>query len=149
MTAETHRRPNSFVRRTAAAQATLDRFKDKPFKWGTRDCGRLVAFHLRQLGYKVKLPPSGSYGTLLGAKKTLKALGFASVPAALDSYGLERIAPAETVVGDIIQWPSENELAALAVVMGNGRVIAYHPHAEGAAVMELLEFVAAWRANPA
>jgi hypothetical protein len=136
------------VRRRDAAQATLDKFKDKPFKWGVRDCSRMVAFHLRQLGYKVKLPPSGSYGTLLGAKRALKAAGFATVPEAIDAIGLERIAPAFATTGDLMEWPSENELAALGVVLGNGRMVAYHPNAAGAVVLQPIECIGAWRAVP-
>ncbi|RSU58927.1 hypothetical protein BRX36_19880 [Sphingomonas sp. S-NIH.Pt1_0416] len=139
---------NPLVRRADAAQATLDRFKDKPFQWGTRDCARMVAAHLRSLGYKVKLPPSGSYRSIRSATKALTAAGFDTVGAALDAMGLERIAPVATIVGDIIEWPSENNLAALGVVMGNGRMLAYHPDAAGAVIVQPVEFVAAWRVEP-
>lgn len=133
------------VRRRDAAQATLDKFQGQPFKWGVRDCARLAAFHLRLMGYQVKMPPSGSYGSLLGARKALAKAGYDDLPAALDALGLRRIPPAAAAVGDLIQWPSENELAALGVVLGNGRMLAYHPEAKGAAVLQPVQFVAAWR----
>ena len=136
------------IRRAKAAQATLDKFKDRPFAWGVRDCARLVAFHLRLCGYQVKLPPSGSYRTLLGARKALAKAGYGSIPEALDAFELDRITPAGAVAGDIIQWPSENDLAALGVALGNGRIVAYHPDAIGATILQPIETIAAWRVHP-
>lgn len=112
---------------------------------GTSDCVRMVASHLRLLGHKVKLPASGSYRTVNSAVKALKARGFASVAEALDDMGLERIAPAAAVVGDIVMMPGVDQLGALTVSVGNGRVIGYHDDAVGATVMQPLEFTAAWR----
>jgi hypothetical protein len=137
--------PHPMVNRVAAAQATLDRYKDIPFEWGRFDCARMVAHLLRQAGYRPNLSAGGAYRSLFGAKKALKKAGFDTLAEALDSLGLERISPAACVAGDIIQWPSENELAALGVALGNGRMIAYHPDASGAVVLQPVEFVAAWR----
>ena len=60
------------LQRVAAAQATLDRFKARPFRFGTNDCARMVAFHLKQLGLRVRLAKAGSYRSTLGA--TLQAI---------------------------------------------------------------------------
>lgn len=136
------------TRRRDAAQATLDKFRDQPFKWGVRDCSRVVAHHLRLMGHSVRLPPAGSYGSLLGAKRKLRDAGYASLAEALDAMGFERIAPAAALVGDIIQWPSETELDALAVMLTNGRIAAYHQDALGLAVLQPVEFIAAWRVEP-
>ena len=46
---------HEMVRRRDAAQATLDRFRDRPLRFGAQDCVRLVAFHLRQLGHRPAL----------------------------------------------------------------------------------------------
>lgn len=135
----------AMVRRVAAAQATLDRFKDRPLKLGYEDCVRMTAFLLRRLGRRVKLPPAGSYRTIKGAKKALQARGFADLGAAIDSFGFERIAPAAAIVGDVLMLPAENELGALTVALGNGRVLGYHPDSLGAAVLQPLLFDAAWR----
>lgn len=133
------------VRRRDAAQATLDRFKDRPLKLGRDDCVRMIAFHLRKLGYSVKLPPSGAYGTIRGALKELKARGFDNLGAAIDALGLERIAPASAIVGDILMLPSADGLGALHIALGNGRTVAYHEDLIGAGVLQPLEFIAAWR----
>jgi hypothetical protein len=136
-------------RRVAAAQATLDRFKDRPLKLGRDDCVRMVAFHLRKLGHKVVLPASGSYGTLRSALKELKTRGFASLADALDGMGFERIAPAAAAAGDVLMLPAVDQLGSLVVALGNGRVVGYHEDARGAAVLQPVEFVAAWRVGAA
>ena len=135
-------------RRVAVTQATVDRFKDQPFKWGKNDCGRMVAFHLRKLGYGMKMAKAGSYSSALGARRALKRLGFTDVLEAVDSYGLARIAPAAVVVGDIVALPGDSNMGALAVSVGNGRVLAYHEDADGATIVQPVEFLAAWRAEP-
>lgn len=133
------------VARAEAAQATLDRFKDDPFRYGVRDCVRMIAMHLRKLGYRMKLPPSGSYRSYRSALRQLRALGHDSLAAAMDDIGLERIAPAEAIVGDILELPSDNPIGALAIAMGNGRALGYHEDAAGAVVVQPLQITAAWR----
>ncbi len=134
------------VRRTAAAQKTLDAWSKRPMRLGTSDCVRMVASHLRLLGHQVKLPPSGSYRTVNSARKALRAAGHDSLDAALDAMELERIAPAAAIVGDIISLPAVDHLGALTVCLGNGRVVGYHEDAVAATVLQPVEFVSAWRA---
>lgn len=135
-------------RRVKAAQATLDRFKDHPFAFGKNDCARLVAFHLRKLGYRPSLAKAGSYKTALSARAALKRAGYESLADALDGLGLPRIPPAAAVVGDVLQIPAVDAFGALAVAMGNGRVLGYHQDTVSAVVMQPLAFEAAWRVVP-
>lgn len=139
----------TLVRKRDAAQKILNAWSKRPLRLGTSDCVRMIAAHLRLLGYRVKLPPSGSYRTVASATKALKTAGFASVGEALDDLGLKRIAPAATVAGDIIQIPAVDDLGAFAVVLGNGRVAGYHEEVGGGVlVVQPVEFVAAWRVLP-
>jgi hypothetical protein len=131
--------------KAVAAQKTLDAWRPRPMKLGTADCVRMTASHLRLFKFQVKLPPSGSYRTVNSALKALRAAGYDSLGSALDAMGLERIAPAAAIVGDIIAMPAEDQLGALSICLGNGRVLGYHPEANGAAVLQPLEFEAAWR----
>ena len=131
--------------KVAAAQATLDRFKDVPFAFGSSDCAKLVAFHLRQLGYRPGMSKAGKYTTAVGARAALKRLGVKSIAEKLDAIGLERIAPAAVVAGDIVQGASGDEFAALGVVLGNGRLVGFHEQAAGAAVLQIIDIAAAWR----
>lgn len=139
------------VRRVTAAQATLDRWKDVPFQWGKADCATMIAGHLRSLGLKLRIGKAGSYKTALSARAALKRAGFESVAAAMDAHGFVRIPPAAAVVGDILMLsgdPDDNALGfdALSVAMGNGRVLCWHPDAEGAVVCQPppIMLVTAW-----
>lgn len=132
------------VRRVAAAQATLDQFQGRPFAFGSDDCARMVVFHLRQFGLKPRIAKAGSYSTLLGARRALARAGFATLADAVDAQGLLRIPPAAAVVGDLLMMPGVDDFGALAVALGNGRVLGWHEDAEGATVLQPVEFVAAW-----
>lgn len=136
---------HEMVRRVAAAQATLQQFRDKPFKFGDRDCVRMVAAHLRRLGHRVKLPAKGSYASARSALKVLRDRGHDTLADALDAMGLERIPPANALVGDIVQGDSGDALGALGVVLGNGRIVGFHEHAAGATVLQIEKMAAAWR----
>lgn len=127
-----------------AAQATLDKFKDRPFKFGKYDCGQMVRFHLRAVGRPIKSAKAGSYHSLLGAKRALRRLGHESLLDLMDAH-FPRIPPAAAVVGDVIAMPGMEGPGALAVRLTNGRVLCYAEGAEGAIVGQPQEFVAAWR----
>jgi hypothetical protein len=59
----------------------------------------------------------------------------------------ERIAPAAAWPGDLIEIPAEerNPLGCFMVALTNGRAVGYVDGAIGAAVLQPLEYVAAWR----
>jgi hypothetical protein len=133
------------IRRRDAAQKTLNVWSHRPMKLGTSDCVRMTAAHLRLLGYKVRLPNSGSYRTVNSALKALKERGYSSLAAALDDMGLERIAPAAAIVGDVLMLPAVDRLGALVIALGNGRVVGYHEEVATATVLQPIEYEAAWR----
>lgn len=136
------------LRRVAAAQATLDRWQGVAFEWGKADCARLVASHLRLLGIRLRIGKAGSYSSALGATRALRRVGFDTLAAVLDGHGLLRIPPAAAVVGDVLLLPGDPDdnrgFDALAVALGNGRVLAWHPDAPGAVVCQPVQFDAAW-----
>lgn len=134
-------------RRVAAAQTTLDAVKDKPFRLGRNDCARMVAAHLRRAGHPVRLPAGGSYGSVRGAAKALAARGFADLPAAMDAMGFDRIPPAAALPGDVLALPAASPIGCLAVVLSNGRACGFTEDAAGAAVIQPVDYVAAWRVS--
>jgi hypothetical protein len=144
---------HELVVRQRATQTLLDNWKDKSFVLGERDCVRLVADHLRRCGYKIKAPAKGSYRTFFSAIRKLKEAGHDSLSDALDSLGLERVTPAATILGDIIELPGEDDtgersaLGAMTVALGNGRVLGFYD-GHGCVVMQPLEYEAAWRVTP-
>jgi hypothetical protein len=141
---------HELVRRRDAAQDALDYWRPRPWRMGENDCVRMFARHARLLGYVVRIPPARSYRTVKGAKFSLAALGHASLPAAIDALGLPRISPAEALVGDVIQLPGDDDdLPALTIALGNGRVVGWHESVKtGAEVLQPLAFVTAWRLEP-
>lgn len=128
--------------RRDAAQATLLRFDGAAFRWSTNDCTRLAAFHARKMGHKPNMPKSGSYSSLLGAAKALKAAGFDSLTAAVDAMFVQ-IPPATALVGDLVALPGEGGWPALCVYLGNGRVLGFKDGRGG--VLQPHHFVTAWR----
>lgn len=133
------------LRRQRAAQATVDRFRGVPFAYGKNDCARLAAFALRQMGYKPGLAKAGSYSSALGAARALKRLGHDDLASVLDGLGLLRIPPLAALPGDLIMLPGEGPFGgALAMAVGNGRVLSYHEDLDGAEIVQPIEYVAAW-----
>ncbi len=137
------------VRRQKAVKATLDRFGQRPFAWGSADCVKLCAFHLRQLGHTVRLAGAGQYKSAIGAKAALKRKGFESVIEAVDALGLPRIAPAFALIGDIVSLPADDPLGGLCIFAGGDKFAGYH-EAHPALVtmtpsMEALHNAIAWR----
>jgi hypothetical protein len=141
---------NGMVRRATAVAATIRRFDGRPFAFGSVDCVKMAAFHLRAMGHReaLGLAKAGTYRSALSARGALKRAGYDSVPGALDALGFARIAPAEALPGDLIQLAGEHELAALGLVVGNGRVFAFHQDAVGPVLVDAVSVEAAWRITP-
>jgi hypothetical protein len=146
----TDKSEHELILRARAAQAALDTWGAIPLRLGHADCVRMVASHLRNLGWRIKLPPKGSYRTLKTAQKALADAGYASLGSALDAQGLERIAAAFAIMGDIVELESEHGgIGALTIAMGNGRVAGWHPDVKkGIVVMQPHKPLTAWRATP-
>lgn len=128
-----------------AAQACVDRFAGKAYAPGKRDCAILAAHLLHHLGRSVPPMKGARYSTEAGAFKALRRRGFGCLVEAVDSLGLERIAPARAVAGDLVALPSEDSRwgCALTVALGNGRVFGF---IDGVCqAVKPLAFVAAWR----
>ena len=131
------------IQRQIATQATKDRYFGKPFAWGEADCARMAAFHLKAMGWPVKLAGVGAYKTALGAKRALARLGHASLTEAMDAR-FARISPAATLIGDILSLAGDDAFGALVIAVGNGRVLGWHEDAAGAVILQPLTFDAAW-----
>lgn len=137
---------NPLILRQSAAQATIDRFQGLPLQLGKDDCVRMTIFCLKKLGVKVSLLKIGPYKTEIGAARVLKALGFDSITEAVDALGLPRIAPAMCLPGDIMTLKAAGSHdVALAVAVGNGRVLGFWEAAGVCTVFQPLEYDTAWR----
>ena len=110
--------------RVRAAEATIARFSGQTFAWGERDCLRMIAFALRELGHAPPLRDAGRYRTLLGAHRALKRTGHASLDAWVDSWGLLRIPPAAALPGDVLAFESDiPAMPSLALTLSEGRIL--------------------------
>ena len=142
------RRSATLPERAAAAESAIARFSGQPFAWGERDCLRMVAHALRELGHAPPLRTAGRYANLLGAHRALKRTGYATLQEWVDAWGLRRITPATALPADVLALPSEiPAMPALGLVLPGGRVLAYAPELGTAAAVQLLPGIhplAAW-----
>ena len=134
-------------KRSKAAQACIDRFGGRPFDMTKRrDCARLAGHLLHHLDVAVPPLKGARYSTPAGALRAMRRLGFASLVEAVDSLGLERIAPARAVTGDLVALEAgEGDPfgCVLTVSVGNGRVFGFID-GKGQA-LQPHKFITAWR----
>jgi hypothetical protein len=143
---------NPLVKRQRAIAATMERFRGKPFAFGSVDCAKVVAFHLKQLGHKVRLSKAGQYRTLLGAQAALRRLGYDTLSDAMDGHGFARVAPAAALLGDIISYPTDHPIGALGIVINGGNSLCFHADHELLVVLaptaEATRDAVAWSVMP-
>lgn len=136
--------------RRRVAQAAVDKFDGKPLDWVNYDCARITLFVLRQFGWKPRAGAAGRYRTARGAVRHLQSLGHSGLEAALDQMGLDRIAPAAALPGDIVALPGEDvagvAMPALMIALGRGRVLGFLQGRCG--VLQPSHWVTAWRTGP-
>lgn len=136
------------LKRQAATQACMDRYAFKPMEPGRRDCGGLAAHAMHQMGRNARLLNASKHSTMAGAVKYIRKAGFKDLLELMDATGLERIAPAAALPGDIIALASEEGDGfgcSLSVALDNGRVLAFNPLSGLCEPMEPLITVGAWR----
>lgn len=113
-------------RRVAAIEACRERVEGKPYKPGTRDCVKLAGCVMHKMGRRVGLTKGVRYSTEAGALKALKKAGFDDLPSAVAAAGLERIAPAAALPGDLLGFESDDPFGcSIWVNMGNGKALGF------------------------
>lgn len=132
----------TLIERVQATQRTVDVFKGKTFVDGKSDCIQLVVVtHARHMGRRIKVP---RYGDAKSAAEALRTLGFTTLGEAMDHY-FTRIEPVRAMAGDILEMPGANGFSALAVCVGNGRVLGFHESIPHCDVLQPVLVSAAWR----
>lgn len=130
--------------RVAATSKTFDKFNGKPFVLGKTDCARMVAFHLKQLGYKFSLLKGGSYSNEVGARLALKKLGVSSLSEVMDVHFPRYDAAVEARTGDIMCVAGEGGMGdAMQVVLHRGNALGFHDGV--CAELTVMQHGAAWR----
>lgn len=139
----TRRAKNPLLRRHAALEATMARYRHRAFDWATgATCIHMLRFHLKKLGHKVPAVPK--LDGPVAAKRELKKRGYASVSAMLDDL-LEPIVVAAMLPGDVSVLPGEEGLEGVVISLGTTRAIGWHEDAEGMTVLEIERLEKAWR----
>lgn len=113
-------------RRHAAIEATMARYRNRPFAWGKVDCARVVAFHLKQLGFKIAISKGGTYKSAVGAKSAIRRMGYETLGDMADGLGLTPIAPARMLLGDVCEVEGDNPVGTLCLYAGNGNIFGFH-----------------------
>jgi len=132
----------NFVERVRATQKTVDAFKGKAFdleKGG--DCIQLMALHARHMGVKIKIP---RYGDWKSAAAAMREMGFSTLGQGMDKH-FKRIKPVHVLAGDFVEMPGGNGFSALAVAVGNGRVLGFHEDIPHCDILQPVIITGAWR----
>jgi hypothetical protein len=137
-------------RAPAAAQATADKYVGKAFAYGRYDCVRMVAHHLREMGYK---PGAGAWRPLRlapgrdrGAKARRLRLRSRRRWTRSGWSALHRQGP---FTGDIGKFRGPEPFGGLMIYVGNGRTLGYLDGQPGATFAQPREpALIAWRVPP-
>lgn len=136
----------NLVERRDVTQATMAHFLLKPFSWvKAATCLHMIRRHVRAMGKPVPTMPR--FRSALTARAAMQARGWRSLAEVMDAV-LPRILPAEIIIGDVVELPSDSDVfGALCIALGNGRVMGYFEGQAGLAVMQpTTPPITAWRA---
>lgn len=136
---------NELQKRAVAVEAAKARFEGRPFDWrGQGTCIHLLRFHAAQMGHSVPIVPR--FKSALGAKKSLLATGWQTLPALLDSM-LERIPPAFMRVGDVLAMPGDQDWQSLVIKADRHKFLGWHQASDNCLILEVdvTAAIGAWR----
>ena len=118
------------VRRQIAVAETLKQFRGRPMAWGKRwgNCAALLAYHLQAMGHPAEpVPPLRN---LLAARRDLDRRGCETIAGVVDAQGLERIAPAMMLLGDVGYRSSADGLGGVLICAGPRKMIGWFANEE-------------------
>ena len=111
-------------RRQRTAAATVARYRGQPVVMGRSDCAKVMAFAARKMGVPPGLAKAGSYSSVPGAVRALKAMGAETLPELLDQR-FTRIGYASALPADIIALACDSPIGSLALVTEAGALRAF------------------------
>ncbi|MDX3908427.1 MAG: hypothetical protein QHC67_01215 [Sphingobium sp.] len=131
-------------RRHAAIEATMAKYRDRPFAWGKVDCARVGAFHLKQLGHKISISRGGSYTSALGAQRAIKKFGVTTLPELIESLGLTEIPYSRMLLGDLAQIEGDSPIGTIGIYTSNGNLFGFHQDHPGLVTLQPHNILRAW-----
>jgi hypothetical protein len=137
------KKKKTLLKRQEALQATMDKFRGRPFDWETgATCIHMLRFHAKRLGHKLPAIPKLT-GPLVAARE-LKKHGWNNVTEMLDEL-FEPIPVAAMLPGDISILPGDSGLEGVVLSLGE-KVIGWHEESEGMVIMQPIGLLEkAWR----
>lgn len=130
--------------RRIATKTTLATMRGNVASFEGESCLHFAHAHLIALGHD--LPEIPAFNSARGAAKAMKTRGWASVEDMLDQY-LDRIEPAQMLLGDIATTEGEGGLASILICAGPHKLMGWLPERQGFALFDggLDEVTGAWR----
>lgn len=128
---------SDLLRRQEATQATLDKYRKRPFDWkeGTT-CVHMLRFHLVKMGHRPE--PMPRIRSLIAAKRALAERGCTNTADLLDKQpGLMRISPAQMLLGDLAVVGSADGLGSVLVCAGAHKLLGWREDADGLVVLDV------------
>lgn len=122
----------------------MAKYRDRPFAWGKVDCAKVVAYHLKQLGYPIRISSIGSYTSALSAKRRLAAQGYANLGEMADGIGLTRIPYARMLLGDVVELEGDDPIGSLFLYAGNGNIFGFHELHPALVSLQPITILRAW-----
>ncbi|WP_126172853.1 DUF6950 family protein [Altericroceibacterium xinjiangense] len=136
---------NELVRRQAATQMTMARYRGKAADWRTGiTCLHLARFHLKQMGHKVPTIPR--IRSEFAAVREMKKRGWSNVAEMLDAT-LLRITPAQMLMGDLAVVRSTDGIGAILVCAGPRKLLGWREDAPEMVTLDVTldQLDGAWR----
>jgi hypothetical protein len=114
------------IKRVEVAEKVAAKFIGQDFAWGQRDCARMAHLVVTGLGLSSPWRKAGQYRSERTAIRSMRKLGYNGLDEALDSM-FPRIAPAETLPGDLLGFESSVPQfgVALGLVLSGGKCVAF------------------------
>lgn len=110
------RRLKPLIRRQRALDATMAKYRARPFDWKTgATCIHMFRFHAKRMGHTVEAVPK--LDGPVAAKRELKKRGYDSVEAMLDAL-IEPIPVAAMLPGDVSVLPDDSGLGGIVISLG-------------------------------
>jgi len=134
------------ISRQAAVTATMAKFAKVQWGWERgATCAAMAQYHLKRCGRRFETLPV--LRSTLAARRLMDRRGWADAGEWIDSIGLERIAPAMMLPGDLASLPSEDGLGSIVIACGHHKVIGWREDQPGLVVVDvpLSALEKAWR----
>ena len=136
---------NELLRRKAATEKTLSRYRHKAFDWSCGvTCVHLARAQMKAMGHTPPTMPR--FRSAFAARQAMTERGWNTVAEMLDSM-LPRIAPARMLLGDLAVAQSDDGMGSIMICAGPFKLMGWREDAAELVMLDVTldELVGAWR----